>query len=51
MQDSLFFLNVRKHVFPVKVTEHYQRLPRKVVGSPFLGMLKSHLNAVLSCWL
>ena len=29
-------LNIRKHFFIVKVTKHWHRLPREVVGCPSL---------------
>ncbi|KFV91148.1 hypothetical protein N327_13148, partial [Fulmarus glacialis] len=37
-------LNIRKHFFTVRATEHWHRLPRDV---PSLEILKSHLDAVL----
>ncbi|KAK4816073.1 hypothetical protein QYF61_011297, partial [Mycteria americana] len=39
-----FPLNIRKHFFTVRVTEHWHRLPREVVESPSLEMFKSHLD-------
>ncbi|KAK4816119.1 hypothetical protein QYF61_011355 [Mycteria americana] len=39
--------NIRKHFFTVRVTEHWHRLPRDVMESPSLEILKSHLDAVL----
>ncbi|KFV81100.1 hypothetical protein N308_05461, partial [Struthio camelus australis] len=40
-------LNMRKNFFTVRVTEHWRRLPREVVGSPSLKIFKSYLDTVL----
>ena len=37
--------NARKNFFPVRVTEHCNRLCREVVESPSMEMLKTHLDA------
>ncbi|KFV82153.1 hypothetical protein N308_03415, partial [Struthio camelus australis] len=42
-----FCLNMRKNFFTVRVTEHWNRLPREVVESPSLEIFKSHLDTIL----
>ena len=39
--------NVRKNFFTVRVTEHWNRLPREAVESPSLLICKTHLDAYL----
>jgi len=44
-------LNMRKHFFALRVTEHCHKLPREAVASPSLAILKNRLVAVLGTWL
>ena len=40
-------LNITKYFVPVRVIEHWHRLPREFVGSPSLDTLKTHVHVVL----
>jgi len=40
-------LNMRKNFFTLRMTEHWNRLPRQVVDSPSLEIFKTHLDKVL----
>ncbi len=42
-----FCINMRKKFFTVRVTEHWNRLPRVVVESPSLEIIKTHLDTPL----
>jgi len=46
LKHRKFRLNMRKNVFPLRVTEHWNRLPSEVVESP-LEILKTRLDKVL----
>jgi len=47
LKQRKFQLNMRKNFFPLRVTEHWNRLPREVVKSPSLEIFQTHLDKVL----
>ncbi|KFV81490.1 hypothetical protein N308_09799, partial [Struthio camelus australis] len=47
LKHRKFHLNLRKNFFTVRVTEHWNRLPREAVESSSLEMFKAVLDAIL----
>ncbi|KGL75979.1 hypothetical protein N309_11145, partial [Tinamus guttatus] len=47
LKHQKFHRNLRKNFLTVRVTEHWNRLPREVVESPSLEIFKTRLDAVL----
>jgi len=47
LKHRQFHLNMRKNFFTLRVTEHWNGLPREVMDSPFLEIFKTRLDKVL----
>ena len=47
LRHRKFQLNMRKNFFPLRVTEHWNRLPREAVESPSLEIFQTRLDKVL----
>jgi len=47
LRHRKFRLNTRKNFSTLRVTEHWNRVPRGAVDSPSLEIFKTHLDAVL----
>jgi len=51
LKHRSILLNMKQHFSPVRVNEQANRLPREVVESSYLKILKSCLDMVLGKWL
>jgi len=51
LKHRRFPLNIKEHILPARVIEHWHGLPREVVESPASDILTSCLDMVLGNWL
>lgn len=51
LKDKKIHVNVRKHIFMVRVVKHLSSLLREVMNSASLEILKTHPASVLGSWL
>ncbi|GAB0203596.1 hypothetical protein GRJ2_002825200 [Grus japonensis] len=47
LEQRKFHLNMRKNFFTLRVTEHWNRLPREAVEPPSLEIFKTHPDTIL----
>ena len=47
LEHRKFHTNMQKNFFMVRVTEHWNRLPKEVVECPSMELFKTHLYAYL----
>jgi len=47
LKHRKFRLNMRKNFFPLRVMQHWNKLPREVVDSPPLEIFRTRLEKVL----
>jgi len=47
LEHRMFRMDMWKSLFTLRLTEHWNRLPRNVVEFPSLQTLKTHLNSFL----
>ena len=47
LEPSKFHTNMQKNFFMVRVTEHWNRLPREAMKSPSMELFKTQLDAYL----
>jgi len=48
LKEGRFRLVIRKKFFPMRVVNHWHRLPREVVDAPFLEPVKVRLDGALN---
>lgn len=49
LKHKKLHMNMRGHFVSVRVTEPWHGLPREVVASPSLEILRTHLDALVNC--